>query len=516
VNTHQRFLSIAACMILAIRSAALALPAAPATVSGLSLREALTDSLRENPAVKIQETVIEQRSGVLDQISGTFDWNAFTSVTESQNRTPQISPPATTPTDRSNSLAYTFGFSRELRNGISISPHAEVLAKDQHSLSTSAADGGVARVSFDVIVPLLRGLGKDSSGANEAAARGDVKVAKLLYRHSLAAQAFNTAASYWSSLATEDSFAVQRDVERAAARLVESTKVLVESRIFPPAYLLQAEANLREKRTVRINAELDARSARFSFGQALGLPPEKIAETPAPTDPFPPITEIGSLTADEARTPMIRRALASRADYLASTESIVPLNILARQAVIDLKPRLNLTLSAGYQGLSASNDALAPLRERVTSGNGSIGVSLDWPFNNSYQRGLLRQRRANIDQVEAQTVQLSQSIAGDVLVSLEQVRLRADAVMSAKDTVELSKRALAAQYEQLKTGSGTILDILSLENLYSSSRIRYINAHASYAIAIAQLRFALGAIFDEKGATGSSFSLADLSTPPTP
>jgi outer membrane protein TolC len=369
-------------------------------------------------------------------------------------------------------------------------------------------------VNFEVLVPLLRGLGKDSTGAAEAAARGDAKVAKLLYQHSLAAQAFNTAASYWSSRAADDSYTVQRDVERAASRLVESTKVLVDSRIFPPAFLLQAEANFREKRTVRINAELDARSARFSLGQALGLPPEQIAQTPAPTDSFPPVAELGSLTTDEARTPMIRHALASRMDYLATVQSIVPLNILARQAVIDLKPRINLTLNAGYQGLSTTNDAVAPLRERVTGSNGSVGVALDWPFSNSYQRGLLRERRANIAQVEAQAVQLSQSIASDVLLALEQVRLRADAVRSAKDTVDLSSRALAAQYAQLKTGDGTILDVLSLENLSSGARIRYINAHAAYAIALAQLRFALGAIFEQRSSTGTSFSLTDLSTPP--
>ena len=514
MNIHLCFLSIAACVILTPCVRAVEQPQVAVPVAGLSLRDALTDSLRENPAVKIQEIVIEQRSGVLDQISGTFDWNVFASVKDTQRRTPQISPPALTPTDRSNNFTYNFGVSRELRNGIIIRPHAEVLVKDQHSLSTSSADGGIASVNFEVLVPLLRGLGKDSTGAAEAAARGDAKVAKLLYQHSLAAQAFNTAASYWSSRAADDSYTVQRDVERAASRLVESTKVLVDSRIFPPAFLLQAEANFREKRTVRINAELDARSARFSLGQALGLPPEQIAQTPAPTDSFPPVAELGSLTTDEARTPMIRRALASRMDYLATVQSIVPLNILARQAVIDLKPRINLTLNAGYQGLSTTNDAVAPLRERVTGSNGSVGVALDWPFSNSYQRGLLRERRANIAQVEAQAVQLSQSIASDVLLALEQVRLRADAVRSAKDTVDLSSRALAAQYAQLKTGDGTILDVLSLENLSSGARIRYINAHASYAIALAQLRFALGAIFEQKSSTGTGFSLTDLSTPP--
>jgi len=495
--------------------AALASQASAVESDAISLRDALAATLRENPALRIDAAVVEQRSGLLQQSSGAFDWNAFIDVNAFRNRTPAFRPPALSSIDRTDELAYSFGLSRRLRNGIILRPNAEVSVFDQVSPSATSFDGGASAVNFEILVPLLRGLGNDSTGAAEAAARGDVKVAKLLYQHSLATQAFFTAANYWASRAADDAFAVQRDVERAAERLVESTKVLVDSRIFPPAFLLQAEANLREKRTVRIDAELSARSARFTLGQALGLPPERIADTPAPLDSFPPVVAEAAITSAENRTPMIRRALAARADYLASRESLVPLNLLARQAVIDLKPRLDLSVSVGYRGLSDNNDAVSPLHDRMTGGNGRLGLSFDWPFNNSYQRGLLRERRANIDQVEAQTVQLSQIVASDVLLSLEQLRLRADAVRSAQDTVNLSERALAAQYEQLKTGEGTILDVISLENISSGARIRYINAHAAYATALAQLRFALGAVFEESGAPDTPYTLADLTTPPS-
>src|SRR5690606_39808842 len=60
--------------------------------------------------------------------------------------------------------------------------------------------------------------------------------------------------------------------------------------------------------------------------------------------------------------------------YLASRESLVPLNLLARQAVIDLKPRLDLSVSVGYRGLSDNNDAVSPLHDRMTGGNGRLGL----------------------------------------------------------------------------------------------------------------------------------------------
>ena len=215
-------------------------------------------------------------------------------------------------------------------------------------------------------------------------------------------------------------------MEQAAETLVESTKVLVESGVFPPAYLLQAEANLREKRTVRINAELDAHQARFSLGQSLGLAPEAIATTPAPVDAFPALTASLAPFDNQTRSSLIVRALQHRSDYLAVKQSLIPLNILARQAELNLKPEVNLAASAGYKGLNAGSSPISPLGKRLTGLNAEVGISVAWPFKNTYQRGLLRTRRANLDQVEAEAAQLAQSVAGEVLLAIEQLRLRAD------------------------------------------------------------------------------------------
>ena len=55
--------------------------------------------------------------------------------------------------------------------------------------------------------------------------------------------------------------------------------------------------------------------------------------------------------------------------------------------------------------------------------------------------------------------------------------------------------------------------MITLENLYSSARISYINAHASYAIAVAQLRYALGEFFAD--ATADHLILNDPTQVPS-
>lgn len=484
-----------------------AAPAAPA--SDLTLQAALASTLEHSPALKVQRSVVEQKSGLLDQAGGAFDWTATGTITYTRDRTPVPGAPGTSPVDRTNTTAYTTGLGRLFRNGIYVQPSASVGVAD--NASPASPTYGTSALNIQILVPLLRGLGRDSTGAAEAAARGDVEVARLLYQHALSAEAFATATNYWSSRSADEVLGVQRDVELAAEKLVASTKVLVHSGVFPPAYLLQAEANLRDKRTVRINAELDAHQARFNLGQSLGLRPEEIGTTPTPTDDFPPLTATIAPFTDQTRSALIVQALQQRADYRASQQSLVPLNILARQAELDLKPQLDLSANLGYKGLNAGNSLTAPMSERLTGANAEIGLSLAWPFRNAYQRGLLRERRANQTEAEAQTEQLAQSVANQVLLALEQLRLRADAVRSAQETVDIAKRALDAQYEQVKAGTGTILDLINLENLSSTARIRYVTARASYAIAIVQLRYALGSIFQD---SAQHLTLANLTTAP--
>jgi outer membrane protein len=372
---------------------------------------------------------------------------------------------------------------------------------------------GASSVRLEILVPLLRGLGAESAGAAEAAARGDAEVARLLYRHTLASQAFATVSTYWSARAATESLAVQRDVEERAVRLYDSINVLVSSRVFAPIFLIQAEANRRDKGTQRRNAELNEVTARFNFGRMLGLPPEQMAATPVPADKLPEAAAAYEQLAEAAfRSRAIQRALAARADYLAFQQSERPLNILTRQAELDLRPRVDLNVGAGYQGFDASRNPLTPLHERVTGGNATVGLSFDWPTRNIYQQGLLRERRASVRQAEANTAELASGIAADVLTVLEEVRLRAQTALTAAATVDTAERAVKGQQDRLRSGESTVLDVINLENLATSSRLQLIEARTGYAIAVARLRYTLGAIFTADS-TDRSFKLHDLTTP---
>ena len=499
-----------------------AIAQSPVGPGSISLQTAVVASLKHNPALRVQAEGVEQKSGLLEQASGQFDWLGVASAEVSHLRTPVLGVPTITasgpvvlnpdPVDASLSKSYSLGIDREFRNGITIAPQLSVSVVDSHY--PAAPPVGVSSATFVISVPLLRGLGEDSTGAAEAAARGDIEVARLLYQHALAGQAYAVAASYWASRAADETLAIEQDVEKGAERLVQSTKVLVDSRVFAPAFLIQAEANLRAKRSNRISAELTAKIARFALGQALGLGPQEIGSTPAPSDSFPALGPQVDPADDAVRAPFIRLAMDRRPDLLASRASVVPLNLLQRQAEIDLRPQANLTAGAGYNGINEGNSLLSPVNHRATGVNGQVGLNVAWPFHNSYQAGLLRERRGSVRAAEAQADDLARQVASDVLTAMETVRLRGDGVRSAGETVDLAKRALAAQYESLKAGNSTILDVITLENLSADARISYVSAYAAYATAIAQLHFSMGSTFAQPNPTSESFTLNDLTALP--
>jgi outer membrane protein TolC len=205
--------------------------------------------------------------------------------------------------------------------------------------------------------------------------------------------------------------------------------------------------------------------------------------------------------------------LRQRADFLAVRQSEVPLRVLAQQAELDLKPRVDLSVRGGYAGLNRGHSVIEPLTQRLTGANGELGVMLEWPGANTYQRGLLRSRRAAQRQAELTTAQFQSDIAADVCTALAEVRLRAETMRNAGATAAIARKAVEQEQRRLQTGEATVLDVINLENLMSSARLSQIDAQAGYAVAVARLRYAVGEIFLAEN-RDQSFQLTDLTQLP--
>lgn len=479
-----------------------------------TLDAAVRQALATSPAVRIDEKEVDRRLGVREQAAGEFDWLTTLSTTTSTGRAPLITAAGAEYEGETRKTNYLVDVTRKLRNGVVIRPSVSVGVEENHPPSSSSPYGA-SQINLKIIIPVLRGLGTESSGAAEAAARGDWEVARLLYRHSLATRAFATAQTYWQAWASQAALRVKRDDERRAERLHEGIRVLVEARVFPPNMLLQSEANLRQKSTQSQEAELSTIESGFALGRTIGLTGLEMIQVPVPDQILPDVIATPVKKADDStRLGWINRAYLKRADYLAVRKSEVPLRILTRQAQLDLKPRLDLSLSGGYAGGHTGDDLVAPLTNRITGPNGEIGLSLAWPAANTYQRGLLRSRRAELAQAELSSAQAQSDIAADVCIALEETRIRASTLSNAAASVAISRKAVEQEQRRLQTGEASVLDVINLENLLSAARLSQIESQSGYAIAVARLRFAIGEIFSDEG-SDQLFQINDLTQLPT-
>jgi outer membrane protein TolC len=523
-------LTCAVALLLAVeRGAAETVPAR------LSLAEAVQSALSRQPALALRREALLQREAYLLQTAGEFDPTLSALFAASRARTPGVNrealnfqsylrnagidPPALTETldpfaatneVRIDDFNYRINFTRKLRNGIVVGPVASVNVNE--GLSPPTAPLATGTLGFMVQVPLLRGLGTASSGAREAAARGEVEVARLLYRHELAQQAVRTAVAYWGSRAAAETAQLRLDLAARAAALLESTRPLIQASILPPTVLAQAEANALEKESLRLEANLAAAHARVELARALGLAPADFASPPEAVEPFPAVAAAAGTVPDRL-VAWIESALAARADHQAARRSRDPAALLARKAQSDLRPRLDVGLQAGYAGLSGGRYPLDALRERRTSGNAAVTVQLDWPLRNSLQQGLLREARSREREAEARLAALAADIAADVAAAVRESALRAELALAAERTVAAADAAVRGEQARLGLGESSLPDVIALENALGEARLQQVNAHAGYAIAIVRLRFATGTLFSDLGADGS-FTLARLTLLP--
>ena len=134
-----------------------------------SLDAAVRQALVQSPAVRVQEAEIDRREGVREQASGEFDWLASAAASRVKERNPTVDPLGRDAVIAGDTTAYSLSAARKLRNGVIVQPFVEVGVTGHDSPASPTF--GSSQVNLQIVVPLLRGLGADSTGAAEAAAR---------------------------------------------------------------------------------------------------------------------------------------------------------------------------------------------------------------------------------------------------------------------------------------------------------------------------------------------------------
>lgn len=467
----------------------------------VSMNNAIGTTLKHNPEILLEAQEVEISGGQLTTATGEFDWNLSAIFANEIERAPGLPPlfpggPSLVPESSENTLSYSAGVSRKLRNGIIINPNTNVtIFEDKNSPSDTSISRG--ELNFELIVPLARGAGVESAAAFEASSMKDHEASQALYEHEIAFQIFTTITAFWNCIASKETLKILSQSEARAIELEQTVNKLSNANLFSPAYIDQAKSNSSSKKTQRINEQLNLYKARQTLGVAMGLQAMELINPPLAEGHFPDIKTPRNIHEDKY-SDYIDLALENRKDYLALQKSRDASYILREAARLDLRPRVDLNLNFGYQGIDSGK---RPYTQFVKENNGmSIfgSITLDLPFENNVFKGRLQENTALTEQATILQLQASQIIASDVMVALTEVENSHMALLNSLEGEDAARSAVDKEYQRFTFGDASLLDVIKLEDDYILTQLNTIQAILNHMVAIARFRFTTGKLMTEQ------------------
>ncbi len=489
--------------VLLVLPATFALPVhAQTAVTGdaplVDLAGAVAATVENNHGIRIGRISVDAGMARLTTAEGEFDWNLVSEVAAARELEPDL--PHALGTDF-KSWDYNVGVERRLRSGLVLSPSIGTAALDDRDITTGrwASRGAV---NFEMLLPLARGGGVVSAGAAENFARRDLDSAYALYRHQIATGVLDTVRAYWECVGATETVELLRRSQQEAEELEAAVIRLSGSDLFSPAYVEQAQSNSREKKTLRVNAELEQYRTRQALGVSMGMTGAALAAPPVPAGGFPGLRP-PELPGADRHVHVIERAQAAREDLKAAQSSLEALAVLTEAARHDLKPRVDLSLHLSYDGIEPGQVPHAFLRNERDGFRVMGGVSMEFPLENRLYSGALREALAEQQQADVLREQLAQTVASEVMLALDEVARTYEAYQVSLDAEKYFALALDKERKRFLIGDSSFVDVITLQDSYRDTQLETIAARQAHLVAVAQLRFATGALVSGEQDAGS-------------
>lgn len=484
-----------------VRAAALAVlaAAAPARAQqpGLTLEDVLRTTLDANADIRAAAWEVERQGAGVDVASGSFDPQMTVAMASRDERNPQFGAQDLPGIASTRTLAYSLGVEQPFRSGLVVSPALSFSRLD--AAGTSLGPRNQAIASLGVTMPLLRGRGGGLAVASErsAAMLHAASAAELAHRRSQTL--LGATEAYWNYAAAHARMDVLRGTEERSARLVDQTRTLVAADQRPAVDLLPMEANLASRRAARITGERGLIAARQELGRAMGIDPAAVLRLPPPATAFP--TGPGGDGVD-AEPGLVDDALRQRRDLEAARREHDASRDLLAGYRGEARPRLDLTVTLGYQGLEAGDELgrfVSPFYSELGGMHTRVELTYGMPLRNRLAGGRARQGAAAEQQAALRYAELQRQVQLDAAAAQETLQRSAEELTLFGEAARLHGLALESEQRRFRLGTSTIFDIINAEDGLTSATLAEIDARTRYAVSLARLRHTTGSLIDDAG-----------------
>ena len=408
--------------------------------------------------------------------------------------------------DKRNEL--TADLFKLFRSGMTVHPYIDLRYRSQNYVGkklVATEFGGLGieplsngKIGFDVVLPLLRGRGRDSVAAAETASKYDLEATRLdlLFQHSRSV--LDTIQAYWQARAAAGQVDVLRRSVEIEGELATITRALIAANEKPRSDETRILAATADARSRYEAAQRQLTEARINLAQVMGVALADALAIPLASDPYP--QPPADLQIDpQAYAMFIREAVAKRFDRQAVLKAEASGKALVEGARIETRPILDVNASAWGTSVQESSLGYGSWVFR----SGSVGLSLEKPFGNNTAGGLLELRRASLRRTQIDSANVERVVGLSVIQLSESLKVAADRLRSSEEAVRNYDETLTNEQARLKSGDSSLLDTILTEQQATSARLAYVAAQQEYASLLAMLRHEAGLLVQDGTVDGS-------------
>jgi len=486
----------------------------------LNLTDIVERTFNNNLTIFEESQRIENSMGLWKQESGRFDAN-FSSILE---REYIHQPVFATCIDALDSNERSFrnvkqqnattrlevSLEKRLRSGVLVRPSVRLIRTDlpcpdlpdvcffQSSFCQIPNPQTLGQVRLSLEIPLLRNQGYENIGAGEISASLEYRASILNWKQEVARVIALVTRAYWNyNYAIKRFETYERAFQQTKEFLIGLEKLIAAGEI-AATEAHQVRTDLETRRSNMERSQQEIFEAKQTLMVLMNIDPERFTQFEILRSKFlyPTIPETLEIT-QKVEEQWIESALSHRADFLALQYSEDASLALVHQAINALEPEFNINLDVYSYGLERGR-GIRPyykaFSKHVKGVNARGSVTLVTPICQTFERGVLQSRNAELHRIQFEAMDLKNNIKSQVLNRASAIRHSAKQLKALNIATREADLAVIDEFKKFTLGVSTVFDIIQLKDRSVSADLSLIEAQYNYVNTLIELNFFMGNI----------------------
>lgn len=460
----------------------------------ISLVDAIKSALAHNEVVTKSIYRIAEAEASVTTAKSPYDTTAYTNVRRSAFNNLSANS-LSTPSNATRSYNQSdVGVRQRVPTGGSLAAYYTHNIDERLGYAGGSKTGTKNYITLEFTQSLLRGLGdSEQRGAIEKALLSVEN--RQLERELLVSQVvLEVIRTYWGLVLSQESLAVGKEITAMAREVLRKEKARLKEGLSRGVDVDRAFLAVKQREYTVLQQERDVAIARERLQFILNEPR---ARTGAQLNPAAALTDV-------SKNLVIPSAIDTKALAIQRRIEIKQITLLLKQIRIDLSTAKNMLLpyldvSTGVTSSYANTYLRSGENFRDTDKSGSwfVGLSFNYPLQNSEARGNLDKQTQLMRITNEQLNRTFRQIAEQVQESLHNLTIAKQSIPVAREALNAAERTLRGEMERFEMGVVNNRDLLISHDALGREKISYLTSLANFRITQAEFEFATAALLQK-------------------